>query len=193
MFPCSVDFVPCAGELFPCPVVREYPSQAIDKGCIFYTTLRWFPCIFPSIRDFGGFYEVPRTVLSGSRAKIIGYRLGNRANPILDAALAAAPESRLGAALFLRAGRQIVATRAGIDLLADVRPALDRLAATAARVREGAAAGRLPHVSALPTFAMRWLIARLPEFQRGHPGLELQIVTASTSPEQFRADVDDRN
>ena len=48
----------------------------------------------------------------------------------------------------------------------------------------------LLHVSALPTFAMRWLIPRLPEFQRGHPGLELRIVTASTPAEQFRMDVD---
>jgi LysR family transcriptional regulator, glycine cleavage system transcriptional activator len=46
------------------------------------------------------------------------------------------------------------------------------------------------HVSALPTFAMRWLIPRLPEFQRDHPGLELRIVTASTPAEQFRMDVD---
>ena len=49
---------------------------------------------------------------------------------------------------------------------------------------------RCSAVSALPTFAMRWLIPRLPEFQRDHPGLELQIVTASTPAEQFRMDVD---
>jgi len=41
-----------------------------------------------------------------------------------------------------------------------------------------------------PTFAMRWLIPRLPEFQRDHPALELRIVTASTAAEQFRMDVD---
>jgi len=37
---------------------------------------------------------------------------------------------------------------------------------------------------------MRWLIPRLPDFQRDHPGLELRIVTASTPAEQFRMDVD---
>jgi len=42
----------------------------------------------------------------------------------------------------------------------------------------------------LPTFAMRWLIPRLPEFQRDYPDVELQIVTASTPAEQFRMDVD---
>lgn len=37
---------------------------------------------------------------------------------------------------------------------------------------------------------MRWLIPRLPDFQRRHPGVELRIVTASTSIEQFGMDVD---
>ena len=55
---------------------------------------------------------------------------------------------------------------------------------------EPRAARGLLHVSALPTFAMRWLIPRLPDFQRDHPGLELRIVTASTPAEQFRMDVD---
>jgi LysR family transcriptional regulator, glycine cleavage system transcriptional activator len=37
---------------------------------------------------------------------------------------------------------------------------------------------------------MRWLIPRLPEFQREHPSLELRIVTASTPAEQFRMGAD---
>ena len=37
---------------------------------------------------------------------------------------------------------------------------------------------------------MRWLIPRLPEFQRQHPSLELRIVTASTPAEQFRMGAD---
>jgi DNA-binding transcriptional LysR family regulator len=53
-------------------------------------------------------------------------------------------------------------------------------------VQSGAQAKGLLHVSALPTFAMRWLIPRLPEFQRDHPALELRIVTASTATEQFQ-------
>ena len=57
-------------------------------------------------------------------------------------------------------------------------------------MRNRVGARGLVHVSALPTFAMRWLIPRLPDFQRDHPGLELRIVTASTPAEQFRMDVD---
>jgi LysR family glycine cleavage system transcriptional activator len=76
-----------------------------------------------------------------------------------------------------------------MDLFAASGPALDRLAAAAQRLQNRTTAGAL-RVSALPTFAMRWLIPRLPEFQRDHPGLELQIVTASTPAEQFRMGAD---
>jgi LysR family transcriptional regulator, glycine cleavage system transcriptional activator len=99
-------------------------------------------------------------------------------------------EDWLGARLFLRTSRNAVPTRAGTDLLAEVGPALDRLAAVSLRVQNSAPARGLLHVSALPTFAMRWLIPRLPEFEHDHPGLELRIVTASTSAEQFHMDVD---
>jgi DNA-binding transcriptional LysR family regulator len=51
-------------------------------------------------------------------------------------------------------------------------PALDRLASASLRVQNGGKAREVLHISALPTFAMRWLIPRLPEFQREHPALE---------------------
>jgi LysR family glycine cleavage system transcriptional activator len=73
--------------------------------------------------------------------------------------------------------------------LAEAGPALDRLASAALRVRSGKALGVL-HISALPTFAMRWLIPRLPELQREYPALETRLVTASTPAEQFGMDVD---
>ncbi len=99
-------------------------------------------------------------------------------------------EDWLGARLFERTSRNAVPTRAGAELLAEIGPALDRLAGAAMRARSGAPARGPLRVSALPTFAMRWLIPRLPEFQRDHPELELGIVTASTPAEQFRMDVD---
>jgi LysR family transcriptional regulator, glycine cleavage system transcriptional activator len=98
-------------------------------------------------------------------------------------------EEWLGTSLFLRTSRNAVPTRAGTDLLAEVGPALDRLASASLRVQSGKARGVL-HISALPTFAMRWLIPRLPELQRQHPALETRIVTASTPAEQFGMDAD---
>jgi LysR family glycine cleavage system transcriptional activator len=99
-------------------------------------------------------------------------------------------EDWLGTRLFLRTSRNAVPTQVGTELLAEAGPALDRLAAVSQRLRKPMPAARLLRVSALPTFAMRWLIPRLPEFQRDHPGLELRIVTASTPADQFRMDVD---
>jgi LysR family transcriptional regulator, glycine cleavage system transcriptional activator len=99
-------------------------------------------------------------------------------------------EDWLGTRLFLRTSRNAVPTRAGADLLAEAGPALDRLATAALSLQSGARARGLLHISALPTFAMRWLIPRLPEFQREHPALELRIVTASTPAEQFRMGAD---
>ncbi|MGA8756403.1 MAG: LysR substrate-binding domain-containing protein [Stellaceae bacterium] len=99
-------------------------------------------------------------------------------------------EDWLGTRLFLRTSRNAVPTQVGMELLAEAGPALDRLAAVSQRLREPMPAARLLRISALPTFAMRWLIPRLPEFQRDHPGLELRIVTASTPAEQFRMDVE---
>jgi LysR family glycine cleavage system transcriptional activator len=99
-------------------------------------------------------------------------------------------EEWLGTSLFLRTSRNAVPTRAGTDLLAEAGPALDRLAGASLRVQSGGQARGVLHISALPTFAMRWLIPRLPELQREHPALETRIVTASTPAEQFRMDVD---
>src|SRR6476660_2233503 len=99
-------------------------------------------------------------------------------------------EDWLGVRLFLRTSRNAVPTQAGSELLAEAGPALDRLAVVSRRMQDRGLARGLLHVSALPTFAMRWLIPRLPDFQRDHPGLELRIVTASTPAEQFRVDVD---
>ena len=99
-------------------------------------------------------------------------------------------EEWLGTSLFLRTSRNAVPTRAGRDLLAEAGPALDRLAGASLRVQSGGKARGVLHISALPTFAMRWLIPRLPELQREHPALETRIVTASTPAEQFRMDVD---
>jgi LysR family transcriptional regulator, glycine cleavage system transcriptional activator len=99
-------------------------------------------------------------------------------------------EDWLGARLFFRTSRNAVPTQVGTDLLAETGPALDRLAAVSQRLQNRAPAAGVLRASALPTFAMRWLIPRLPEFQRDFPSVELRIVTASTPAEQFRMDVD---
>ena len=99
-------------------------------------------------------------------------------------------EDWLGAPLFRRTSRNAVVTQAGAELLAEAGPALDRLAEGARRVRVGSLAQGVLNVATQPTFSMRWLIPRLSDFQRDHPGLELRIVTASTSAERFQMEAD---
>lgn len=99
-------------------------------------------------------------------------------------------EDWLGAPLFRRTSRSAVPTQAGSDLLAEAGPALDQLAEGSRRVRLRSLAQGVLNIAAQPTFSMRWLIPRLSDFQRDHPGLELQIVTASDSAERFRMQAD---
>ena len=98
-------------------------------------------------------------------------------------------EEWLGVRLFVRTSRNAVPTEAGAALLSETGPALERLAAAAEQVHERRFAEPL-RVSALPTFAMRWLIPRLPAFRREHPEIDVRLITASTPTEQFRMEAD---
>ncbi len=86
-----------------------------------------------------------------------------------------------GPALFGRRGRGVALTPAGAALLAEVGPALDRIAAAAARHRErqGRPMPTVLRVNALATFGLRWLLPRLPLFQKEHPGIEVELTTAN--------------
>ena len=45
-------------------------------------------------------------------------------------------------------------------------------------------------VKAVPTFAIRWLLPRLAEFQRPHPGIKLEVATAWHGVDLDREDFD---
>ena len=99
-------------------------------------------------------------------------------------------EQWIGAPLFRRTSRNAVPTQAGVELLAEAGPALDRLAEGSRRVRVSSLAQGVLNIATQPTFSMRWLIPRLSDFQRDHPGVELRIVTASTSADRFQMEAD---
>lgn len=88
-------------------------------------------------------------------------------------------EEQLGCPLFIRRHRALDLTEAGIALLARVAPALDEIARAVAAV---ASDGRVPPaaltVDVTPTFAMHWLIPRLPAFRAAHPEIALRVVTS---------------
>lgn len=85
-------------------------------------------------------------------------------------------EAELGVALFLRLGRHLALTPAGAAYHPHIMDALDRIAAATRSIKHMDGGGVLS-ISVLPTFAMRWLVPRLPRFQQQHPDILIDITT----------------
>jgi LysR family glycine cleavage system transcriptional activator len=86
-------------------------------------------------------------------------------------------EAELGVALFLRLGRNLELSSAGAAYHPLIMDALERIAAATRSVRHLDGGGVLS-ISVLPTFAMRYLVPRLPKFQQKHPDILVDITTA---------------
>lgn len=92
-------------------------------------------------------------------------------------------ESHLGVALFERKTRQVLLTAAGHQFHAQVGPALAQIGA-AAQSLQGGLPLRAVRVNVRPSFAVRWLIPRLPGFVAKHPDIEPQVVTSTSPPDK---------
>jgi len=93
----------------------------------------------------------------------------------------------LGQSLFERHANALVLSEAGRAFgprLSDVFRDLEAAVASLQR-RPG---GPAITVAVGPTFAIRWLIPKLPGFQRVHPRIEVRIVTATGDPAELRPD-----
>jgi LysR family glycine cleavage system transcriptional activator len=93
-------------------------------------------------------------------------------------------EEHLGTKLFTRAVRQISLTAAGRELLTNVVPALERIAAAATAVTRPPL-HRVLRINVRPSFAVRWMISHLPQFLSAHPGIEPQVVTSTIDPRRL--------
>ena len=82
-------------------------------------------------------------------------------------------EAQLGLQLFVREARQNRLTTAGSLLAERVRTAFGTLRDAMRELAEGQA--RPVVVTALPSFAARWLVPRLPAFNDCHPGIEVDL------------------
>ena len=95
-----------------------------------------------------------------------------------------------GVPLFERVRKRLSLTPAGQRYEAAVRPLLAQLeAATLDLITSGDGGGAL-HLSTLPTFGAKWLIPRLPDFQRAHPQIALHFVPYVQGYDFQRADLD---
>ena len=94
-------------------------------------------------------------------------------------------EDEVGATLLLRGTRHVELTSAGAALLRAVAPWLDRLDASVRQIRSQGARRRIS-VTTFASFASLWLIPRLQDFQRKHPGIDIRV-----SADDTLADPDD--
>ena len=85
-------------------------------------------------------------------------------------------ETRLGVALFRRLPRGIALTDEGLALIPVVQEAFDAIGATLGRFSGGRFQEVLT-VGVVATFAIGWLLERLPDFTARHPGVDLRLLT----------------
>jgi LysR family glycine cleavage system transcriptional activator len=88
-------------------------------------------------------------------------------------------ESALGVALLHRGANTVLPTDAGARYASALREAFGTIRVATASLGAGPAAPL--RVRAYTTWALRWLIPRLPRFRALHPGLEIEVL-ASTAP-----------
>lgn len=98
-------------------------------------------------------------------------------------------EDHVGAQLFLREGRRVSLTDAGRSAVPLLRNAFELMAEATRIMRQPTRKGRVT-VSVAPSFAAKWLMPRLYEFNETHPEIEVWV-SADMAPVDFaNADVD---
>ncbi|MCZ4351333.1 LysR substrate-binding domain-containing protein [Roseovarius aestuarii] len=85
-------------------------------------------------------------------------------------------EEQLGASLIRREGRGMRLTPQGGEYAQAVRGALNQIARASMKAALNPAGGSLS-LAILPTFGMRWLVPRLPDFARIHPEVTINLST----------------
>ncbi len=89
----------------------------------------------------------------------------------------AALEAFLGVALFRRTRHGVALTERGAEYAAQIAPRLQALEQDTLDVMSHQGSGGGIHLAAVPTFATRWLIPRLPELSALHPDITVHIET----------------
>lgn len=98
-------------------------------------------------------------------------------------------EEWLGLPLFRRMNRALALTEAGQSYVPSVREALDTLSQATERLIRNDSAGPLT-ISAMPSFASKWLVPRLMRFQKRYPDMDVRVQSTSQIVDFARQDVD---
>lgn len=84
-------------------------------------------------------------------------------------------ETLLGVPLFVREQRKIALTGAGAAYHREVAVALQRIRSGSLQAIASRSGSGSLHLAALPTFASKWLLPRLNDFYRRHPGILVHV------------------
>ena len=98
-------------------------------------------------------------------------------------------EQYLGIELFVRVARGVELSRAGSDYYPTIRAAFDRISDGTELLLSIKAPG-IVTVQVYSTFAIRWLIPRLPEFQARFPEVRVRLHTSQSDANFEHEDVD---
>lgn len=85
-------------------------------------------------------------------------------------------EGQLGVELVLRDAKRLAPTPEAAAYAGEIRQALGLIAQATLRVQSAPLGGAL-NLAILPTFGMRWLMPRLPDFARRHPEVTVNMST----------------
>ncbi|MCU9837107.1 LysR substrate-binding domain-containing protein [Ruegeria sp. WL0004] len=85
-------------------------------------------------------------------------------------------ETQMGVELIQRDRKRLSLTPAAQNYVAEIREALNRIAQASLRLQVTPVGGTV-NLAILPTFGMRWLMPRLPEFARLHPDITINMST----------------
>ncbi|MCK5933796.1 DNA-binding transcriptional regulator, LysR family [Fulvimarina manganoxydans] len=86
-------------------------------------------------------------------------------------------EAQIGIELFDRVPGKVVVTREGERFLKEIERLLSMAETTMRHARATAPGTQLLAINALPTFAVRWLLPRLPKYVSDHPGTTFDLTT----------------
>ena len=93
-------------------------------------------------------------------------------------------------ALFRRLSHGVALTTEGRALLAEIQPALERIARAAAGHGGRPSGTVVLRVHALATFSLRWLVPKLGQLREAHPDIEIELTTGSEPVDGLAGDYD---
>lgn len=99
-------------------------------------------------------------------------------------------EEFLGRPLLQKSGRGVVLTPAAREYLARISPSLRALETATFEFRAGSAGAGVLTLASVPTFLTKWLIPRLPDFRKTHPGVTFSFCQHLGPGEALTPDID---